>query len=192
MPALLFPDDDGIVVVMERLSVHEYFRLPETMRPMELVYGVVREPAAPRYGHQSIVTRLTRMLDIHVEEYRSGRVCVSPIDVVLDEPAALVVQPDLIFVSNERLGIIRDRIWGPPDLVVEVLSPRTAARDRTIKLEWYRRYGVREEWLVDYRRRSVEVVDLQSVTVPRLFVGSEPMRSAVLPAWNVPVEQILA
>ena len=175
---------------MERLSVHEYFRLAETMRPMELVYGVVREPPAPRYGHQSIVTRLTALLFAHVEEHHLGRLCVSPVDVVLDEHAALVVQPDVIFVSNERLAIVRDRIWGPPDLVVEVLSPRTAARDRTTKLEWYRRYGVREGWLVDYRNTCVEVVDLQSVTAPRLFAGTEPMRSAVLPDWNVPADHV--
>lgn len=177
---------------MEKLSVREYFRLPETMHPMELVYGVVREPAAPRYGHQSIVTRLTRLLDTHVEERRLGRVCVSPMDVVLDEPRALVVQPDILFIATRRLRIIRERIWGPPDLVVEVLSPRTALRDRTTKLGWYRQYGVRECWLVNNKlgSRSVEVVDLQSFSVPRVFAGAEPMRSYVLPEWTVTAERI--
>ena len=175
---------------MEKLSVHEYFRQPETLRPMELVYGVVREPPSPRYGHQSIVTRLTILLGTLVDERGLGRVCVSPMDVVLDEPAALVVQPDIIFVASERLEIIRDRIWGPPDLVAEVLSPRTAVRDRTIKLEWYRQYGVRECWLVDTRRRWVEVVALQSITAPPLFSGTQRIRSAVLPDWAFAAEHI--
>ena len=72
-------------------------------------------------GHQSIVTRLTTLLGNHAEERRLGRVIVSPMDVVLDEPGALVVQSDVIFISRERFDIIRERIWGPPDLAVEVL-----------------------------------------------------------------------
>jgi Uma2 family endonuclease len=177
---------------VDKLSVWEYFELTETTAPMELVYGIVREPPAPRYGHQSIVTRLTRLLDAHVDERRLGRVCVSPVDVVLDQIDALVVQPDIVFVSQERLAIIGDRIWGPPDLVVEVLSPRTAARDRTTKVAWYRRYGVRECWLVDDRRRAIEVADLQSVGIARLFVGGHAMRSCVLPEWTLPAEQLFS
>jgi Uma2 family endonuclease len=145
------------------------------------------------YGHQSVVTRLTVLLYRHVEERGMG-VCVSPMDVVLDEAAALVVQPDILVVTKERLGIILDRIWGAPDLVVEVLSPRTARRDRTTKLGWYRQYGVRECWLVDHglRSRSVEVIELQTVSVPRLFTGDEPMRSYVLPDWNIPAAHIFS
>ena len=58
---------------MEKLSVQEYFQLPETLQPEELVYGtVVREPAMPAYGHQSVVTRLMVMLYRHVEEHGLG------------------------------------------------------------------------------------------------------------------------
>jgi Uma2 family endonuclease len=177
---------------MEKLTVREYFELPETLRPMELDHGVVREPAMPAYGHQSLVTRLTARLFAHVEERGLG-ICVQPMDVVLDERAALVVQPDIIVVTNERLSIVRDRIWGAPDLVVEVLSPSTARRDRTTKLGWYRQYGVRECWLVEYslRSRALEVVDLQSVTVPQRFAGEDAIRSHVLPDFRVPVSLIL-
>lgn len=176
---------------LERLTVSEYFDEPESMRPMELVYGVVREPPAPRYGHQSLLTHLGALLDHHVREHQLGQVCVSPVDVVLDEPAALVVQPDVIFVANERLSIVRDRVFGAPDLVVEVLSPGTARRDRTIKLSWYRRYGVRECWLVDIRKRAVEVVDLRADAERRYtFSGAELLRSAVLPDWAVPAREI--
>jgi len=66
-----------------RYTVDEYFTPPESLRPMELVYGVVREPP-PRYGHQSVVTRLTALLDAHVRAHALGQVCVSPVDVVLD------------------------------------------------------------------------------------------------------------
>jgi len=191
---LQFARDDGIVVSrvdeMERLTVAEYFRMPETQRPMELVHGIVREPPAPRYGHQSVVTRLTALLEMHVRERGLGRVCVSPVDVVLDEPGALVVQPDILFVSNERLHIVRSRIWGAPDLVVEVLSPRTARRDRATKLPWYAHYGVRECWLADPRSHSIEVHWLAGgASSAQLFKDAAPIRSAVLPEWRLPAGQ---
>jgi len=166
-----------------RLTVHDYLALPETNRPMELVYGRVHEPPAPNYGHQSVVTRLTAQLDAHVRRHRLGRVCVSPVDVVLDRDAALVVQPDVIFVSTERLNILGDRVWGAPDLTVEVLSAGTAARDRTLKVGWYRQYGVRECWLIEPAARAVEVFtfDPPSGTRPERFEEDSLVRSRVLP-----------
>jgi Uma2 family endonuclease len=107
--------------------------MPESLQPMELVYGRVREPPSPRYGHQSVVTHLAALLDQHVRQHDLGKVCVSPMDVVLDDAAALVVQPDIVFVATPHLDRIRERIWGAPDLVVEVLSRGTAKRDRTTK-----------------------------------------------------------
>jgi Uma2 family endonuclease len=187
-------DDDGIVVVMEeRLTTAAYFRLPESLERMELVNGfIVREPPAPRYGHQSIVTRLTALLDAHVRARDLGRVCVSPVDVVLDEPNALVVQPDIIFVARDRAGIIRDRVWGPPDLVVEVLSARTAQRDRTTKVRWYQEYGVRECWLVEPAGHWMEVIPLDGRAARTLYSGPLVARSMVLPDWDVPTAQLFA
>lgn len=175
----------------ETLSVVEYFDLAETTRPMELVYGVVREPPMPAFGHQLISARLTALLYDHVEQFRLGQV-TSPVDVVLDAQAALVVQPDIVFISHDRRPIVRERVWGAPDLVVEILSPRTARRDRTIKLSWYRQYGVRECWLVDPAGQTIEVVDLPSTTPARRFTGADPIRSYVLPRWTVSVDRIFA
>src|SRR2546423_12295189 len=59
------------------LSVDEYFRMPESLQPMELVYGRVREPPSPRYGHQSAVTPLAALPDQHVRQHDLGQVRVS-------------------------------------------------------------------------------------------------------------------
>lgn len=165
-----------------RISTSDYFRMPETNRPSELAYGVVREPPAPLYGHQKVVGQLFHLLKTHVEMDNLGAVCVSPIDVVLDEAAALVVQPDVIFVSNERSSIIHNYIAGAPDVVVEVLSPGTEHRDRTIKLAWYRRYGVGECWIANPHACTIEVVDCATGTTES-FTGAHAIRSRMLPGF---------
>jgi Uma2 family endonuclease len=172
------------------MTVEEYFDGPETLYPMELVHGVVREPPAPRYGHQSIVTLTTVLLTQHVRDHKLGVVCVSPIDVVLDRKKALVVQPDVLFVSTARAAIIRERIWGAPDLVVEVLSRRTAVRDTTVKLGWYRHYGVAECWFMDPQRKAIEIVDCQvDGGGERSYAGQSVVGSLVLPALGATAAQ---
>ena len=72
-----------------------------------------------------------------------------------------VVQPDLLFVSNERSYIVNEiNIQGAPDLVIEILSPSSAERDRTFKRSLYARNGVGEYWLVDPENKTVEVLRL--------------------------------
>jgi Uma2 family endonuclease len=182
--------DDGIVVVVmdKRENVTSYLEGPEWLSPRELVWGMVRDAPAPWYGHQLAVGQVFTHLDAHVRAHQLGVVLVAPLDVVLDEERALIVQPDVLFVSESRRDILRRQVWGAPDLVVEVASRRTARRDRTLKLGWYRKYGVRECWLVDPERWRVTVIDLagrgrESVGV---FAGGDRLRSAVLPAFDEP------
>lgn len=170
----------------ERQSVHGYLSGSEENRPTELVWGRVCEPPAPRYGHQSVVTRTVVLLDQHVRGQACGRVCVSPVDVVLDARKALVVQPDVVFVSNARAEIVRDQIWGAPDLVVEVLSSATRRRDRTSKWRWYREYGVREYWLIDPVAKTVTIAIFQpdQRARRRVFRGASALKSTVLAAFG--------
>jgi Uma2 family endonuclease len=173
----------------DRLNLQEYFGLPEKPTPMELVYGVVREPPAPRYGHQALLTRLGALMYAHVREHDLGDVCVSPVDVVLDQRGALVLQPDLVFVARDRRHIIKDRIWGAPDLVVEVLSRGTAHRDRTLKTVWYEQFGVTECWLVERHAMAVEVIAFGTGRRER-FTGDEAIVSDVLPSWRPPARAL--
>jgi len=165
-----------------RMTLDAYLAGEETNRPQELDYGLLREPAAPGFQHQLVVGRIYTRLDLHVRRQKAGLVVASPVDVILDAERALVVQPDVLFVSNARLGICTDRIWGAPDLVVEVLSMGNRQHDRTIKVGWFRQYGVRECWLVDPFAREVEVIDLTAVRpASRVWAAPQAVRSAVLP-----------
>jgi Uma2 family endonuclease len=170
-------------------SVREYLRTPESNQPEELRYGwVVREPT-PSTGHQAIMTGIQTAVVLYVTERALGFV-VHHMDVVLDEKLRLVVQPDLLVVLNERRHILREgRVWGPPNLTVEVLSPSNRRHDRLRKLAWYRQYGVQEYWIVDPVDITVEVLDLEAEPSPavRIYGESDILESRVLQGFNHPV-----
>ena len=169
------------------MTTDEYlYDTEETTRIRELAMGRLREPPAPFFSHQAIALKIARILGDHVEALALGRVAIAPVDVVLDRDRALVLQPDVLFIAAERLAIIRDQVWGPPDLVVEILSPRTEHYDRTEKLDWYRQYGVRECWLVEIQRELVTVVDFTgAVPATRTAGGAETVQSSILPRLEV-------
>jgi Uma2 family endonuclease len=176
------------------VTTNEYlYETKETNRIRQLAWGILREPPAPFFSHQSLVLRVARLLGDHVDSRQLGRVAIAPVDVILDRDRALVVQPDVLFVSAERLSIIRDQVWGAPDLVAEILSPGTEKHDRGEKLGWYRQYGVRECWLVDLYREQVTLVDFTgALPVERIARGAESIRSAVLPELELPASGIFS
>jgi Uma2 family endonuclease len=175
------------------MTVPEYLTGEETNRPQELAYGVLREPPTPTFEHQMMVGALYRRLDRHVRRHQLGRVILSPIDVILDVERALAVQPDLLFVSTAREAICRDRIWGAPDLTVEVLSQGNQRHDRIVKAQWYQRYGVREYWLVDLIARQIEVRELMAGAAgAHVFEGRACVRSRVLPRLRLTVADVFA
>jgi Uma2 family endonuclease len=172
----------------QRVSTVSYLQSEETLRRRELVWGMVREPAAPLYNHQALLLSIASRLDRHARRHRLGVVAVAPIDVVLDKVRGLVLQPDVVFVAAERTQIIRGQIWGAPDLVIEVISRSSARYDRGEKLSWYRQYGVRECWIVDRLAEAVDVITFGRPDTPgtrRRFEGRRCLRSVVLPCLRL-------
>jgi Uma2 family endonuclease len=169
------------------MTTDEYlYDTEETNRIRELAMGVVREPPSPFFSHQRVVSRLAMFLGNHVDANKLGHVLVAPMDVVLDPAKNLVLQPDVLFVAAERAAIIRDQIWGAPDLVIEVLSPGSAAYDRTTKLGWYRQYGVRECWLVDPNESQLTIMDFtRALPVERVIRGVMTITSSILPDFPI-------
>jgi Uma2 family endonuclease len=174
------------------VTTKQYLATYETNQPRELAYGVVREPPAPFFSHQQVVIKVLRLLADYVESARLGAVGIAPLDVILDEERALIVQPDILFVRAERLSIIDNQVWGAPDLVVEVLSAGTAMHDRTKKLGWYRQYGVQECWFVETSGERLVIVDF-TVSPPdtRAFARPDVLQSSVLPGFHPPASLLL-
>ncbi len=132
-------------------------QMPDDGNRYEAIEGDLYMTPAPTTLHQRVSKRLQYALDRILERPGLGEVFVAPYGV--EFPATGEgVQPDIVFVSRERCEIIAEAgIVGAPDLVVEILSPSTAGRDRTIKLRLYERHGVREYWIVDTEENAIDV-----------------------------------
>ena len=138
-----------------RLTYEDYVELPDDRR-YEIIDGELYEMTAPTVRHQALLGNLFIIFKPHVRRHGLGSVYMSPIDVIFAEND--IVQPDLIFVAEARRGIIRDHaIVGAPDLVIEILSPSTAAHDRNRKADLYARYSVAEYWMVDTETETIEI-----------------------------------
>lgn len=174
-----------------RFTYRDYLLLPEGDR-RELIEGDFYVVPAPSTRHQTIAANVGMALRGFVRSSRLGTVLWAPTDVVLSSES--VVQPDILFVSNERRDIItEDNVSGAPDLVVEILSPSTAERDRELKLTLYARYGVREYWIVDLEDRSVEVMALEETGVQSVRrYTSGLVESALLPGLETRHSEIFA
>jgi Uma2 family endonuclease len=140
------------------MTTTEYLQTPETVLPRELAFGVLRVAESPTVLHQRVVRDLTLALCAFVKERHIGEVLPAPMDVVLDYAKALVVQPDLLFVSNGRREIITDRVYWAPDVVIEVLSPRPRIGRLDERVAWFAQYGVRECWVADAVRKEMAVL----------------------------------
>lgn len=143
-----------------KFTYRDYRNLPESeTRRYELLEGELVMVPSPGERHQSISGNLEFILRGFVRDHNLGYIYYAPFDVLLSEEE--VLQPDILFVSGERSHIITpDNIQGAPDLVIEILSPGTAERDRTYKRTLYARHGVKEYWLVDPKQRTIEVLSL--------------------------------
>ena len=173
------------------LTTAEYLQTAESMRVQELIFGklsVVEE--SPTARHQDLLLELAVLMRVFVGQHKLGTVHIAPLDVVLDPARALILQPDLFFISNHRREIITDRVWGAPDLVVEVMSPHPRIGDLQDRLRYFANYGVHECWLLHQLDRRIEVLELDRLGVQsrRTFSGIERIRSNVLEDFALSTE----
>jgi len=179
-----------VLNVKTRLTYADYMKTSDDER-YELLNGELVLSLSPKEIHQSISGILHLMVGTFVRDRGLGKVYFSPFDVVLSDSD--VVQPDLLFVSNERIGIVTaDNVQGAPDLVVEILSPSTADRDRKIKLDLYAKHGVKEYWMVDPDARTITVLlrGESGFEVNGVYGGGQTMRSPMLEEFSVALEEI--
>ena len=139
-------------------TLEDYYRLPDDQR-VELIDGTFYDMAAPRIEHQLACMRIRDSINRYIEKNKGNCIVFdTPIDVQLDQNNTTVVQPDVTIICD-RSKIRGGRIFGAPDLVVEVLSASTRKKDMTIKQAKYAQAGVKEYWIIDLDKEKVIVYD---------------------------------
>jgi Uma2 family endonuclease len=180
----------AVDIPAKRWTYEEYYRLEGDQR-CEIIGGNLLMAPAPDTWHQNWVGSLFEILRAHARKGKTGRVFVSPVDVVLDDENT--VQPDLVYVAKEKDSIIQRRaIFGAPDLLVELVSPSSVRRDRYDKKDLYTRFGVREYWIGDPANRSLEILTLEAGQYTLLCAAEEKgrLRSLVLPGLEFDLAEV--
>lgn len=139
-----------------KFTYQDLLSTPDDRHRYEIFEGELIMTPSPNTAHQNAVGNILTNVSIYVNTHDLGKVYCAPLDVYFDEET--VVEPDILFVSKERLHIIDEqKVNGAPDLIVEVLSPSTAERDRGFKFKRYAHEGVKEYWIVDPKQKMIEV-----------------------------------
>jgi len=174
-----------------KMTYDQYCLLPDDGMQYEVIDGELFATPAPTPKHQDIVGKLYARLLAFVEANKLGKVYVAPVDILLEEHT--VVQPDILFIRQERLSIIGEKkVDAAPDLAVEVLSPTTFYKDLRKKMAAYSQFGVQEYWIVDPEKESIEVHTRGSkgLQLSQSFSSEETLKSALLPGFQLRLNSI--
>ena len=176
--------------VKAKLTYADYLEMSDDER-YELLNGDLFLSPSPSELHQFLLSVLHLRIGSFARDRNLGKVYFSPFDVVLSDTD--VVQPDLLFISSDRIEIITaNDVQGAPDLVVEILSPGTADRDRTLKLDLYAKHGVKEYWIVDPDARTIMVL-LQGENrfeVSGIYGDEQSLESPTLGGFTIALKDI--
>ncbi|MGI8968777.1 MAG: Uma2 family endonuclease [Chloroflexota bacterium] len=173
-----------------RLTYEDYLRMPEDGHRYEIIDGELFVSPSPSIRHQVAAMNLCLALTQYVRANSLGRVFIAPCAVRLtpDEP----VEPDLFFISWEREHIIGEQaVNGPPDLIVEILSPSGVGRDRFTKFNRYAQVGVAEYWIIDPASETIEQYVLEEGQYVELAPhGDGTQGSRVIPGLRLSVTEL--
>jgi Uma2 family endonuclease len=162
----------------------------ETNHPEERWEGALVKAPSPDAFHQDVTLSLAMRLRTFVQVNDSGKVYISPLDMVLSPYQ--VVQPDILFVARERLSLIKRVLHGPADMVVEIISPESRRRDRIDKRDLYSQYGVKEYWIVDPLARTIEILvfDQLQLRLDQRAVAGQQVYSRLLTGFSIGVDDV--
>lgn len=161
---------------------------------------IILTPASLR--HQKIFGFLIKLMDEYVIAHQSGEVLYAPFLVHLPKSLRRGREPDIIFISKERLSLLKETYFdGAPDLIIEIISPESYTRDKIEKYQEYEAAGVSEYWLIDPDNQQAEFFQLDKNRRYQLFPLDEEgiYRSKVLPGfwlkmnwlWQEPLPSII-
>ena len=192
------PGDDSDVTRASsgvKLTYDDFVLFPDDGKRHELIDGEHYVTPSPNTKHQQISMNLALLIGSWLKTRRAGRLFHAPYDTVLS--LFDIVEPDLVYVSNARTGLITEKhLTGPPDLVVEITSNGTRRRDELTKRRLYERFGVNEYWIVDPELDVVRVLrrsgDSFGAVVELSREKQDVLLTPLFPGLDLPLESIFS
>jgi Uma2 family endonuclease len=177
-----------------KMTYEDLLLLPEDGLRHEIIDGEHYVNASPITKHQRVSYRLILAIGVYLDEHPVGILFHAPFDVVFSRYD--VVEPDLIFISNERREILTTKnIQGSPDLLIEILSDSNRKYDEVTKRALYERTGVSEYWIVDPVADAVRIFRRNAAgryeRAAELFCG-DILTSPFFPTLEIDVDRIFA
>ena len=183
---------EAATIEKRKFTYKDYLKTPEDKR-YELIEGELIMTPSPVPYHQWISKNILYELEQFVRERKIGKVFDAPCDVYLDDEN--VLQPDILFISNEHAGIIGEKnVQGAPDLVIEILSENSAYSDMVRKKKLYSRFKVKEYWIVDPFEKTIDIYSLEDwgFVLERTFSESQILESPLLNGLKITLSDVFA
>ncbi len=177
-----------------KLTYDDFVLFPDDGKRHEIIDGEHYVTPSPNTRHQQVSGVLFALIWNYLEAHPIGRIFDAPFDIVFSDFD--VVEPDLLYMSNERAAAIltAKHVRGTPELIVEIGSPKTRRRDETVKRRLYERSGVLEYWVVDPDVDVVRVYRREGEQFARpieFMRGAEDvLRTALLPGLELPLSRV--
>lgn len=162
-------------------TIMEVFKMLPEGTLAEVIENTLYMSPTPVTNHQRIIRKLSVQIDLHLDANKLGELFFAPFDVFLNETSN-AVQPDILVILNENLGIIDEKstIHGVPDLIIEVLSPGNKKHDLVIKRALYEKFGVKEYWVIDPSNKESIGFSLKDYSYVEFYKGTGDIRSRLL------------
>ncbi len=174
-----------------RFRADDIWDMPDDGKRYEVIDGELYMTTAPDLDHQQPLSALLGYIWPYLRAHRVGSIFTAPVGLILDEENG--IQPDLVYVSRERAGILTRRgIRGVPDMVAEVLSPSTETRDRGVKQRRYAAAGVRYYWIIDPERHTLEAYRLgeRGYEFTGTYGPGERFHPELFPGLEIPIDDL--
>ena len=175
----------------KKYTIEDYLLLEEGA-PFQLIENDLVMSPSPNPDHQLLSVRLTQMMLNHLDSINdNGFLVAAPMDVYFDEDNAF--QPDILYISAERkTELIKDRIQGAPDLIIEILSPSNAYYDLRQKKDIYEKYGVKEYIIIDPLQETAELYRIENSRyhLQQKASKNELLKSLIIPGFNFDLHKL--
>ncbi len=178
-----------------KFTYEDFLNFPNDGKRHEIIDGEHYVTPSPNTKHQVVSSNLHGILWTYLQQHRTGQVFTAPFDVVFSDFD--VVEPDLLYISRERAGVLTEKhVRGAPDLVMEILSPGTRKTDEVTKRRLYERSDVNEYWVVDPELDAIKIYRRVEGTFARVAElaaeAGDTLTTPLLPGFAVSLAAVFA